>query len=71
MSDKKTHTLQLGNAPKEEVTDAEMAAVKQATGQRFYQYDVQPIQPEKPADLTAPKPGKQLPAAPVAADKPE
>jgi hypothetical protein len=53
MSDKKTHTIQLGNAPKEEVTAAELEAVKQATGPRFTQYDVQLLQPETPPDLTA------------------
>lgn len=64
---KKTHTLQLGNGPKQEVTAAELESVKKATGPRFYQYEVQPIQPEKPADLTAtPKAPK---AAPVATDE--
>jgi hypothetical protein len=53
MSDPKTHTIQLGNAPKEEVTAAQLEAVKQATGPRFAQYDVQPLQPKEPADLTA------------------
>ena len=53
MSDQKTHTIQLGNAPKEEVTAAELAAVKEATGPRFAQYEVLPIQPPTPPDLTA------------------
>lgn len=53
MSDHKTHTIQLGNAPKEEVTAAELEAVKQATGPRFGQYEVLPIQPATPPDLTA------------------
>jgi hypothetical protein len=53
MSDKKTHTLQLGNAPKEEVTATELESVKQATGPRFNQFDVQPLQPATPPDLTA------------------
>lgn len=67
MSDKKTHTIQLGSAPKEEVTDAELAAVKQATGHRFAQYDVQPLQPATPPDLTAGTKASRPAATPAAA----
>jgi hypothetical protein len=66
MSTDKTHTIQLGNAPKEEVTDAELAAVKEAFGPRFVQYDVQVLQPKEPADLTA-APKSRAVAAPAAA----
>lgn len=70
MSDKKTHTIQLGNAPKEEVTAAELAAVQAATGQRFHQYDVQLIQPEKPEDLTAaPRASRAVAATAAATDE--
>jgi protein-disulfide isomerase-like protein with CxxC motif len=66
MSDQKTHTIQLGNAPKEEVTAKELEAVKQATGPRFAQYEVQVLQPKEPADLTA-APKSRAVAAPAAA----
>lgn len=69
MSDQKTHTIQLGSAPKEEVTAAELAAVKEATGPRFAQYDVQVLQPEKPADLTAAHRGKAATTVATATDE--
>lgn len=56
MSDaKKTHTLQLGTAPAEEVTAAQLAAVQAFAGNAFAQYTVTPIaeQVPKPADPLA------------------
>lgn len=71
MPDEKTHTIQLGRAPKEEVTAKELEAVKQATGPRFAQYDVQPLQPATPPDLTAGTKASRATAAAPAADKTE
>lgn len=71
MPDEKTHTIQLGRALKEEVTTKELEAIKQATGPRFAQYDVQPLQPATPPDLTAGTKAGRAAATPAAADKTE
>lgn len=55
----KTHRLVL-RGHSEEVTEKELAAVKEMTGDRFSEYTVEDIQPTKPADV---------PSAPAKAKK--
>jgi len=65
MSDtKKTHKLTLGKHS-EEVTEAEMASIKETVGvRRFAEYTVTSIQPAKPADVPS-TPAKALKPAPA------
>lgn len=49
----KKHRLTL-KGHTEEVTDAELAAIQKMTGDRFAEYTVEPIQPDKPADVQTP-----------------
>lgn len=48
---KKLYTAKLANGHTEDWTEAEMQAVKAAFGDRFAEYEVTPLQPEKPADV--------------------
>jgi len=53
MSDaKKTHSIQHGNAPAEEVTAAELANIQKVLGDTaFSAFTVTDLQPAKPAEL--------------------
>jgi len=47
----KKYRVQFKNAPPEEWTQAEHDAVQAMTGDRFAEYVITPIQPEKPAEV--------------------
>ncbi len=62
MSDK-THKLTLGKHH-ENVSDAELAAIKTRLGAKFSEYEVTPLKVAKPTDVETPaKPAKTPPPA--------